>query len=83
MGAAILDEENPALVKFRTQSYLLGPAAPYELVGDVPNVVFPCASLHDLEKDQIAIYYGAADTVTALAFAKISEIIQFTKEHSI
>jgi beta-1,4-mannooligosaccharide/beta-1,4-mannosyl-N-acetylglucosamine phosphorylase len=83
MGAAILDEHNPAIVKYRTQSYLLGPAAPYELAGDVPNVVFPCAALHDLKKDQIAIYYGAADTVTALAFGRISEIVKFTKESSI
>ena len=45
MGAAILDREDPSKVLYRTQPYLLGPAAPYELVGDVPNVVFPCASL--------------------------------------
>ena len=83
MGAAILDKDNPATVKYRSQPYLLGPAEAYELAGDVPNVVFPCAALHDLEKDQIAIYYGAADTVTALAFGKISEIVKFTKENSI
>lgn len=83
MGAAILDENEPDKVKYRTQSYLLGPAAPYELVGDVANVVFPCAALHDFEKDRIAIYYGAADTVTALAFANISELIDFTIKDSL
>ena len=57
--------------------YLLAPAAPYELMGDVPNVVFPCATL--VEGDRCAIYYGAADTVTALAFCHISEVLAFLK----
>lgn len=83
MGSALLDENQPDRVKYRTKSYLLGPAAPYELVGDVANVVFPCAALHDENKDQIAIYYGAADTVTAIAFANLSELIEFTIKDSL
>ncbi|WP_438850255.1 hypothetical protein [Bacteroides acidifaciens] len=43
MGSAILDKDHPEKVLYRTREYLLGPAAPYELQGDVPNVVFPCA----------------------------------------
>jgi beta-1,4-mannooligosaccharide/beta-1,4-mannosyl-N-acetylglucosamine phosphorylase len=82
-GAALLDLEDPSVVKYRTQPYLLGPAEPYELQGDVPNVVFPCAALHDVETDRLALYYGAADTVVALAFGKISEIIAFTKSNSL
>ncbi len=80
MGAAILDREHPEKVLFRTRPYLLAPAAPYELQGDVPGVVFPCAAL--TEGDKVAVYYGAADTVVALAFGRISEIIRFTKENS-
>lgn len=83
MGAAILDENQPDKVKYRTQSYLLGPSELYEQVGDVPNVVFPCAALHDLNQDKLAVYYGAADTVVALAFSRISEIIQYTKKNSL
>ncbi len=63
---------------YRTRPYLLAPAAPYELQGDVPNVVFPCASLQD--GDKVAVYYGAADTVVGMAFGYISEIIEFTKK---
>ena len=59
MGAAILDKNHPEKVLYRTREYLLGPAAPYELQGDVPNVVFPCAALQDGER--VAVYYGAAD----------------------
>lgn len=80
MGAAILDKEHPEKVLYRTRPYLLAPAAQYELQGDVPDVVFPCAALAD--GDKVAVYYGAADTVVALAFGRISEIIKFTKENS-
>jgi beta-1,4-mannooligosaccharide/beta-1,4-mannosyl-N-acetylglucosamine phosphorylase len=52
-------------------------------MGDVPNVVFPCAALHSLEEDKVAIYYGAADTVTGIAFGRLSEIVRFTMENSI
>ena len=83
MGSAILEEHAPDQVKYRTQPYLLGPAEPYEMVGDVPNVVFPCAALHDIEEDKLAIYYGAADTVVAMAFGKLSEVVQYTKENSL
>ncbi|MCP4975396.1 MAG: glycosidase, partial [Maribacter sp.] len=83
VGSAILDESKPDKVKYRTQPYLLAPTELYEQVGDVPNVVFPCAALHSMEEDKIAIYYGAADTVTGLAFGYISEIIEFTKNNSL
>jgi beta-1,4-mannooligosaccharide/beta-1,4-mannosyl-N-acetylglucosamine phosphorylase len=83
MGSAILDLEKPWKVKFRSGPYLLSPQQTYECVGDVPNVVFPCAALHDPATRRIAIYYGCADTVTGLAFSYIDEIITFAKEHSI
>ncbi len=81
MGAAILDEKNPSKELWRTRDYLLGPAAPYELVGDVPNVVFPCAALTD--SNRVAVYYGAADTTVCMAFGYVDEIIQFIKTHSL
>lgn len=51
-------------------------------MGDVPNVVFPCAALTNADTGHIAIYYGAADTVTGLAFGYVDEIIDFVKETS-
>ena len=48
-------------------------------MGDVPDVVFPCASIQD--GDRVAIYYGAADTCVGLAFGHISEIINHLKEN--
>ena len=81
MGAAILDENDPTKVLHRTMAYLLAPAAPYELAGDVPDVVFPCTALHDLEQDKVSVYYGAADTTVCMAFGRISEIIDFIKNN--
>jgi beta-1,4-mannooligosaccharide/beta-1,4-mannosyl-N-acetylglucosamine phosphorylase len=83
MGSALLDTDQPDIVKYRTQLYLLGPAEQYEMVGDVPNVVFPCAALYDVTADKLAVYYGAADTVVAIAFGYLSEVVKFTKENSL
>jgi beta-1,4-mannooligosaccharide/beta-1,4-mannosyl-N-acetylglucosamine phosphorylase len=82
MGAALLDLEQPWKVLYRTVPYLLSPQTLYECVGDVPNVVFPCASLQNAASGRIAIYYGAADTVLGLAFTYVDEIIGFIKNNS-
>lgn len=82
-GAALLDLEQPWKVIARTGPYLLHPETLYECTGDVPNVCFPCAALHDPETGRVAVYYGAADTVVGVAFGYIDEIIEFTKKTSI
>jgi beta-1,4-mannooligosaccharide/beta-1,4-mannosyl-N-acetylglucosamine phosphorylase len=45
-------------------------------------VAFPCAALYDQPTGRIAVYYGGADTVTALAFCKVDEVIDFVKKNS-
>jgi beta-1,4-mannooligosaccharide/beta-1,4-mannosyl-N-acetylglucosamine phosphorylase len=82
-GAALLDLEKPWKVIYRTRPYLLNPREYYECVGDVPNVAFPCAALYDPPTGRMAIYYGGADTVTGLAFAKFDELMDFIKENSL
>ena len=79
MGAALLDLDEPWKVVARGRDYLLAPHAPYEQVGDVPNVVFPCAALVDREADRVSIYYGGADTVVCLAHAHLSELLAFVR----
>ncbi|WP_292594752.1 glycoside hydrolase family 130 protein [Mesotoga sp. UBA5847] len=81
-GVALLDLEKPWKVIKRSKHYILNPRMPYENVGDVPNVTFPCASLQDPETGKITIYYGAADTVTALAFTTAEILYDFLEEHS-
>lgn len=82
-GSALLDLEQPWKVLARSGQYLISPRTPYECMGDVPNVTFPCASLYDAESGKIAIYYGCADTVTGLAFGYIQDIVEFTKRTNI
>lgn len=82
-SAALLDLDQPWKVIYRAAPYLLSPQRDYECVGDVPNVAFPCAALCDAETGRIAIYYGGADTVTALAFAYVDEVLDFLKANSV
>ena len=82
-GSALLDREEPWKVIARSGPYLISPQTPYECMGDVPNVCFPCAALHDPATGRVAVYYGCADTVTSLAYGYIPEIIEFTKKTNI
>ena len=81
IGGAILDIDEPYKVIADCENYLLTPEAPYEVTGFVPNVTFPCATLQDANTGRIAIFYGAADTYSALAFAQVEELIDYIKTH--
>ena len=81
-GAALLDLDIPWKVIYRTKPYLLNPREVYECMGDVPNVVFPCAALTDPPTGRISIYYGGADTVTCIAYTEIDRLTRFIKENS-
>ncbi|AZT91060.1 glycosidase [Caldicellulosiruptor changbaiensis] len=78
LGAALLDLENPAKVKKRCPEWLLSPQEVYERIGDVNNVVFTCGAI--VEDNQIYLYYGAADSCIALAFAEIDQILSILIE---
>lgn len=82
MGGAILDIDEPWRVLYRCKDYLLNPRAVYECVGDVPNVVFPCAAVVNEDLGRIAVYYGCADTVTGLAFCEVDELLNHIKNNS-
>jgi beta-1,4-mannooligosaccharide/beta-1,4-mannosyl-N-acetylglucosamine phosphorylase len=81
-GAVILDIDEPSKVLYRTRDYLLTPEKSYETTGFVPNVAFPCANLYDAATGRIAIYYGAADTYTAIAFTQVDELLKYIKANS-
>jgi len=61
----------------------MSPQTLYECVGDVPNVVFPCASIVDGVTGRLAIYYGAADTVVGLAFARVDELVDWVRANAL
>lgn len=83
MGCALLDIDEPWKVLCRTKDYIMAPLEMYECMGDVPNVVFPCACLSDAATGRIAVYYGCADTVTGLAFTTVDELINYTRENNV
>jgi beta-1,4-mannooligosaccharide/beta-1,4-mannosyl-N-acetylglucosamine phosphorylase len=82
-GVALLDLDKPWKVITRSRHYILSPQTHYECVGDVPNVVFPCALLCDAATGRLAIYYGAADTCTGLAFSTVDDLVAFAKKDSL
>lgn len=83
IGGAILDADAPSRVKYRCSSFLITPQMWYEERGFVPNVCFPCATIHDPATGRIAIYYGAADSYVAVAFTTLDEIVDYIKENSV
>jgi predicted GH43/DUF377 family glycosyl hydrolase len=76
-GLALLDLDEPAKVLRRSDEWVLGPGANYEVSGDVPNVVFPCGLVHHPENDRLFLYYGAADTRIGLATARCSDVLDY------
>lgn len=76
-GFALLDLENPAVVLRRSDEWVFGPRAPYERAGDVDQVVFPCGWAVHEATDEILLYYGAADTVVALATARFGDVLRY------
>lgn len=77
VGLALLDRDEPNRVIRRGTSWVLSPTEPYERTGDVPNVIFPCGTTHDPATDELKLYYGAADTVIAVATALLSEVADY------
>lgn len=79
LGLALLDLETPCRVIRRGDEWVFGPHAPYERVGDVGDVVFPCGVTHNEATGELRMYYGAADTSIALATANVSELLYWLK----
>ena len=74
---ALLDLEDPRKVIARGKEYIMAPREMYERVGDVPNTLFPTGLVHDPATDQLRVYYGAADTVIAVASAPLETVLEY------
>ena len=64
-GAILLDPDDPTRVLRRTPAPFFVPETAFEVAGFVPNVVFPTGVVE--EGGSLLVYYGAADTFTAVA----------------
>jgi predicted GH43/DUF377 family glycosyl hydrolase len=82
LGLALFDLEQPEICLQRGDSWVFGPEAPYERVGDVCDVVFPCGQTIGADGDTINLYYGAADSSVALATGSIRSLLTWLEANS-
>ena len=73
LGALLLDANDPSVVLARSRHPILAPEMPYEREGFFGGVVFTCGLVP--QGDDVRIYYGAADGVTAVADLSVAEIM--------
>lgn len=83
VGLALFDLEHPEICLQRGDEWVLGPEAPFERVGDVGHVVFPCGATVLPDGDSLRVYYGAADTCMAVADASISEMLAWLDDAAV
>ncbi|MBI5157853.1 MAG: glycosidase [Acidimicrobiia bacterium] len=81
LGLALFDLEHPDQCLRRGDEWVFGPSEPYEMHGDVGNVVFPCGYTIGSDGDTVRLYYGAADTSLALATGSISRMLEWLDRH--
>ena len=87
-GAVLLDADDPTRVIARTRRNILEPRMTYELIGQVPNVVFPSGMIVDgvgpgaaaPDDARVRVYYGAADTCVGLAVTSIGDLLAACEE---
>jgi beta-1,4-mannooligosaccharide/beta-1,4-mannosyl-N-acetylglucosamine phosphorylase len=90
-GALLLDLRDPTKLIGRCRCNILEPREPYELTGQVPNVVFPSGMIVEnydadgcaLPDSPVKIYYGAADTVVGLATDTVQDLLDAALEGDI
>ncbi len=78
-GVMLLDLEKPWKVIGRCKDPILYVKESYEMIGQVPNVVFPGALIPE-ENGLAKLYYGGADYVQCLAETKIEDLIEICKK---
>ena len=74
LGVALLDRNDPTIVSSRLSEPILEPDEPWEMKGDVPNVVFSCG--HLVKEGIVFVYYGGADRVMAVATCPLDKMIE-------
>ncbi len=82
-GVVLLDLDDPSRVIAQGRSNILEPRESYELIGQVPNVVFPSGMTVDRQdKDgaapdnaRVNLYYGGADTCVCLATTTVGDLV--------
>ncbi len=79
--AILLDKNHPLKIIGQTRGPLFAPRESYELLGHVPDVIFPTGAV--IKKparqltggDTLFIYYGAADMTTCIAHINLTDLL--------
>lgn len=87
-GVMLLDLNDPSRVIGRSRRNILEPREMYEMVGQVPNVVFPSGMVAEgtdgreyaEPESRVFIYYGAADTSVCMAETTVGELTRRAME---
>lgn len=77
-GVMLLDLEKPWKIIGRCKDPILFVKEPYEMIGMVPNVVFPGALIPE-EDGTAKLYYGGADFVQCVAETSVSKLVELCK----
>lgn len=73
VGVALLDLEDPSIVKARLKDWIMEPEHDYEIDGFYKGCVFPTGNM--IIEDTLYVYYGAADRFVGLATCNINELL--------
>lgn len=78
LGAMLLDLKDPAKILRRFPEPILEPREQYETEGLKGNIVYCCGAV--VKDGQLFVYYGGADTITAVATAPLEDVLSALKQ---
>ncbi len=77
----LIDQNDPLKIVGRTRGPLVAPSESYELLGHVPDVIFPTGAIiknyarRAKGGEELFIYYGAADMTTCVASVNLIDLL--------
>ncbi|MFC2173920.1 hypothetical protein ACFLU6_15040 [Acidobacteriota bacterium] len=74
VGGILLDRQDPTKIVCRARTPLMIPEADFEREGYMPDVIFPTGIIQ--EREDLLIYYGAADSHICVARRNLHEILK-------
>ena len=77
LGALVLDLDDPGIVRYRSEGWIMEPAADYELNGYYKGVVFPCGKV--VKDNRLFVYYGGGDKVVGVATCDFSDLMTYLR----
>ncbi|MEM9295880.1 MAG: glycosidase [Planctomycetota bacterium] len=77
LGALVLDLDDPTIVRYRSEGWLMEPTEDYELEGYYKGVIFPCGKL--VKDGKLHVYYGGGDKVVGVATCDMKQLMDYLR----